>query len=990
MTTRRIASALLLLPLLWSCGDDGTAPAADTEPPQVVITSPTSEATWDTGETSLTISGTASDDVGVAQVTWTVGGQSGTANGTTSWSATVPLTDGANTVSIRARDEAGNTATATLAVTVDAVGPTIVIDQPTTGEQHLTAETPVAVSGTAADDSGVDRVEWSLEGGASGTAEGTTAWSISDIELAEGENLLTVTAIDAHGHAAGATLTLVLDQTPPALTFGDPASAGHFNTIDTHARVAGTAADAWGVERIDWAIEGGASGTATGTETWEIASLPLAFGENDVTVTAVDAAGNTASETFTAVRLEALAAMSINPAVILTNSAREIRVTAAIDPDFQVGAGGVRLTAVDAAGEELDEIAVLRDNGALDDGDEILGDGIYSALVVISRATPQELRLQVIADVAGGSTPEARSPVRLLAIHPPTSSEDDQLLDAVQHNAAASLNSMLAQGTALADAVGALADEIAVQDGVASVEVEGETAIGIRYESGLLGGLLLARTDEAGTTTTRGGWVGTSGALGTVGADLRPGARALPSDVALQTRSDTIVRATGPGVPLERQTRGERADPRMPAAASGVAATNGTDLAILNRKVLIYAPYEAVWDPYNEGPDLVAMLAASALEFDVTHLSDQEATIAELERLTEYGLVVLATHGSAGRHILTGEVATDERREEYDALRQDGQVVVWTYIEIGDDEDEATVREDVFGVTDAFIDALPGTFPQSLIVNNSCESTLRDDLSDAFLARGAATYVGYSEVVSSAFAVDMVLELIAPMVGDNLETVGEAFTPGQVDPHGSWDAEFELRGSEGLAYSIAFGNAGFESGGLNGWTALGDGRVISRLGTEEPVEGQYMAIISTGLGFTTSSGAIYQTFVVPSDAEGVRFHWNFLSEEFLEWIGTQFQDRFEVYVIRPNQSAESIFIKTVDDIAEDYSCPNGGGPQCSLVEVSPGIIFDQGDVYMTGWQTLELDLTPYQGQIITLVFSASDVGDSIYDTAILLDGLVLY
>jgi hypothetical protein len=119
-------------------------------------------------------------------------------------------------------------------------------------------------------------------------------------------------------------------------------------------------------------------------------------------------------------------------------------------------------------------------------------------------------------------------------------------------------------------------------------------------------------------------------------------------------------------------------------------------------------------------------------------------------------------------------------------------------------------------------------------------------------------------------------------------------------------------------------------------------------------------------------------------------HWNFLSEEFLEWIDTEFQDRFDVYVIRPNQSAEFLFSKTVDDIAADRQCPRGGGPQCSLEPVSPGIVFDQGDVHMTGWQTLDLDLTPYRGQVITLVLSASDVGDSIYDTAILLDGLVLY
>jgi hypothetical protein len=983
MTVRRsylyVVLPLVLL-LVWSCGDDGTSPPADTEAPEVTITSPTSTGVWETGETSLTVSGTASDDVGVSAVTWSAGGESGTANGTTNWSATVPLSDGSNTVTVRARDEAGNEGSATLEVTVDAAGPSVTIEHPTSDEQHLTGTSPVDVSGTASDESGVDRVEWSVEGGTSGTAEGTTEWTITALELAEGENVLTVTAFDAYGNEAAASLTLVLDQTPPVLALSGPAAGGFYTTIEVSLALAGTASDAWGLDRVEWSIAGGASGTASGTDDWLVGALPLALGPNEVTISAIDAVGNVATETLTVVRLEALAALTMNPAVILTNSTREIRVTAALDADFDIGPDGMRLVVVDAAGEVVEELAVLRDSGDLDDGDDILNDGVYSGLVVVLRATPQELRLQAVADVVGGATDQARTPVRALAIHAPTAPEDDQLLDEVQQNAAASLVAMLSQGTELAAAVGALVDEIAGREGVAEVESTGETSITITYESGLVGGLVLARAQGEGATTRGGALAGPARQRSPPATVRTPRAWLVPSD--------TIVRAKSRTIPLDRQTRGT-----APVASPGLAvgAATAPETAILNRRVLIYAPYEAVWDPYNEGPELVAVLEASQLEFDVTYVRDQDATLAHLERLTEYGLVVLATHGSAGRHILTGEVATEEKRDEYDALRQAGQIVVWTYIEIGTDDEgaeEATVREDVFGVTDAFIDALPGTFPQSLIVNNSCDSTLRDDLSDAFLAKGAVTYLGYSAVVSSSFAVDMVLELVEPMVGAGLETVGSAFTAGQIDDKGPWGAEFELRGSETLGYSVEFTNGGFEAGGLSGWTALGDGRIITRLGSLEPVEGKFMAIISTGLGFTTTSGAIYQTLHVPEKATTLRVHWNFLSEEFLEWIGTQFQDRFTVSVIPAGGSAKTLFERTIDDIAAEANCTSEGGSECSLVLVSPEIVFDQGDVYMTGWRTLELNMKSYQGQLITLVFSASDVGDSIYDTAILLDGMV--
>lgn len=984
---------LAVLLVIWSCGDDSTSPTADTQAPEVSIASPTTEATWETGEASLTISGTATDDVGVTEVTWAVdGGATGNATGTSSWSATVQLSTGSNTVTIRAEDAAGNQGTAALTVTVDASGPTVAILQPTSEDEHLTSETPVEVSGTASDQSGLDRVVWSIEGGDSGTAQGTASWAIPALDLEEGTNVLTVTAFDEHDNSSSATLTLELDQTEPTVTLAQPVeNGGQYNTIEAAVNVAGTASDAGGVERVEWSVQGGASADASGTEDWQIEELPLEHGENEISITAVDRAGNEATATFTAMRYQALAEISMSPSVILTNSNQQIRVTVAVDPDLQVAAGGVRLVAVDAAGTVVEELGTLEDDGELDNGDEILGDGVYSALLVISRSNPEELRVQALADVTGGATAEARSPIRILEINPPTTSSADQLLLEVQHDAAASLDASLSQGTSLTSAVSDLVQEIAGREGVADVESTGETSITITYESGLIGGLLLTLTDASGTPTTRGG---AQVQLPQVeGQILRPA----PTITSLSTvdqqstrsrsvSADTVKRAKGPTVPLAQQTRGT-----PPPSAAGATATFGSSGPdeILNRKALIYAPYEAVWAPFNEGPDLEAMLEASALEFDITYLSNQEATVEALENLTDYGLVVMATHGASGRHLLTGEVATEEKREQYDAQRQAGQITVFTNIEIDEDEEGAAISEDVFGVTDLFIDDLAGTFPQSLIVNNSCESTKREDLADAFLAKGAETYMGHSEIVNSDFAVDRVLELIAPMVGADLETVGSAFTPGQIDDT-QWEAEFELRGNEQLHYSVEFGNAGFEAGNLAGWTAIGDGRVISRLGTENPVEGQYMGIISTGLGFTTSSGAIYQTFVVPEDTEGMRVNWNFISEEFLEWIGTAFQDRFAVRLIQPEQAAEVLFSRTVDDIAEEWGCPQNGGPDCELISVSPDIIFDQGDVHMTGWQTLELDLSAYQGQLITLIFSASDVGDSIYDTAILLDDLVLY
>jgi hypothetical protein len=82
--------------------------SADSTPPSLSILSPglTMVAT---SSASIAVSGTASDNVGVAVVKWTTSnGYSGTAAGTGTWSASVPLLVGTNVVTIRAFDAAGN------------------------------------------------------------------------------------------------------------------------------------------------------------------------------------------------------------------------------------------------------------------------------------------------------------------------------------------------------------------------------------------------------------------------------------------------------------------------------------------------------------------------------------------------------------------------------------------------------------------------------------------------------------------------------------------------------------------------------------------------------------------------------------------------------------------------------------------------------------------------------------------------------------------
>jgi hypothetical protein len=94
-----------------------TVASPDTTPPSLVITSP-STATFSTTLPNIAIAGTASDNVGVQSVTWATNfGTSGTATGTSNWSATVPLLVGSNSITVRATDAAGNYGWRTVVVT---------------------------------------------------------------------------------------------------------------------------------------------------------------------------------------------------------------------------------------------------------------------------------------------------------------------------------------------------------------------------------------------------------------------------------------------------------------------------------------------------------------------------------------------------------------------------------------------------------------------------------------------------------------------------------------------------------------------------------------------------------------------------------------------------------------------------------------------------------------------------------------------------------
>ena len=279
-----------------------TTPASTTpEQPAIAITTPSTTGAYTSTTGTVSISGTASDSAGLATVTWanSTNNTTGTAAGTTAWSiASITLSTGANAISITASDASGLSATAKITITYSpaARAPSITITAPSSSGAYTSTGSTLAISGTASDASGITNVSWVNNQGGSGTASGTTTWSIASVALRPGANVVTVTAHDANGLTGAASITISYTPagTGPTIAILSPSASGNYGTANSTVSLSGSASA--GVTQVSWTNSANnTSGTAVGTTSWSVASISLVSGSNSVTVTATASGGLTAT-----------------------------------------------------------------------------------------------------------------------------------------------------------------------------------------------------------------------------------------------------------------------------------------------------------------------------------------------------------------------------------------------------------------------------------------------------------------------------------------------------------------------------------------------------------------------------------------------------------------------------------------------------------------------------------------------------------------------
>lgn len=262
--------------------------------PIITITHPDTSQVYLSRSTSMSISGSASDNIDVSVVKWSNDrGGNGICTGTTSWEVNdIQLSSGKNVITVTASDESGNTSTDKLTVIYDAISPEVTISSPTTSPTHTTGSNALSIGGTAFDNVEVDHVSWSNSRGGGGDCTGTTSWFANNIQLSSGQNYITVTVKDKVGNSSTDTMVVNYDITSPTVTITSPTSSPAYTTIDPSLNISGTATDSSGITEVRWSSDSGESGACSGTNFWNASGISLTPGSNFVTVTAEDIFGN--------------------------------------------------------------------------------------------------------------------------------------------------------------------------------------------------------------------------------------------------------------------------------------------------------------------------------------------------------------------------------------------------------------------------------------------------------------------------------------------------------------------------------------------------------------------------------------------------------------------------------------------------------------------------------------------------------------------------
>ena len=206
---------------------------------------------------------------------------------------------------------------------------------------------------------------------------------------------------------------------------------------------------------------------------------------------------------------------------------------------------------------------------------------------------------------------------------------------------------------------------------------------------------------------------------------------------------------------------------------------------------------------------------------------------------------------------------------------------------------------------------------------------------------------------------------------------------------------------EALAEAMGIQALAIVAASLNGSDPRGAGIGTSSIGAHFPTAGETFVILSTGLaesaewpnaednlsfvldGLVNSEGndlvQLGLQLRVPADRNCANVDFAFYSEEYPEWVGSEFNDTFTAEV-----GGTDLTISGTEVIAPLNFAFDTAGNIMSVNTVF-GLGADTGTTYDGGTSLLRAQTPVVPGTIVEIVFSVQDLGDSILDSAVFLD-----
>ncbi len=751
---------------------------------------------------------------------------------------------------------------------------------------------------------------------------------------------------------------------------------------------------------MQWQL-GAGSGAITPLPYWQTPPIQLSPGDNAITVTASD--GETAVSDIIIVTWNSNyrfgGRLGLSPDFAFVGETRDVAATVAVDPQPSAGQGEVELVEVDAGGGFVRVVGVMRDDGGAGGaGDEIEGDRVRTWRGALPCDSEGERFLRVRVPLAAGGY--ALSEVQRF-----------DCLRRVTRAACASARAALADAeSALAGGTSpeAVASALGAADGVAAAGAAGDgaRAVWAVFDDGF-GGVALGPSDG----TRGGGLVAAAQWVATVAHGATPlGSLRAELGTATGAENDEI-RTLSAGMEAELCPPFSRDGAIDDLGLPRLRALGGAGI------VALAAHGTVVFGASAAGGSSPASFAGPAQEVFISN------DASGCDDLLEEDVPCLVTASGAGDACPAGlRCQITETLSTPEGAAGRGYCL---------DETQAELRRGAIALAPSGFAVLPAFFERwvgdrglsgAFVYVGACSSAWGGGLMSTLAAAGAVTVVGFTDRVGEAFASETGAGLLEAAVrGDAIAGEGVA-----------WPSDLEVGsgrlavvGADALdAGGASLLNGDFGAGSLGGWAASGDGRVVSRFGDAGPVTGKFMGVLSTGLGYTVGTGAISQTICIPDTSTALAFHWRFYSEEFREWCGQEsFQDNLSITATTAAGFTETLARLTVDDLCgyTDGTCAECPAPsmcdsECfgqagCLVDQGSGacegeypcqcgrdygglepadIQFDQGGVWRTEWRQSRIGLSRFAGRgPVTLTFAVSDSGDSLFDSAVLLDALTL-